>query len=113
MWYNVPLDTLVSDDDDTRSKCRAELTDTLSVCSAIQSPLLECIMQQTDTNRQPQLKLHDIHEAMLQSIVFWNSGLITDQEISNSFARVSADLKLLEQQGLLKGLLDPNTGLKY
>jgi hypothetical protein len=28
MWYNVPLDTLVSDDDDTRSKCRAELSDT-------------------------------------------------------------------------------------
>lgn len=99
--------------DNSVSKSRAELTDTLSVCSAIQSPLLECIMQQTDTNRQPQLKLHDIHEAMLQSIVFWNSGLITDQEISNSFARVSADLKLLEQQGLLKGLLDPNTGLKY
>jgi hypothetical protein len=96
-----------------RLKSRAELTDIMSVCSAIQSPLLECIMQQTDTNRQPQLKLHDIHEAMLQSIVFWNSGLITDQEISNSFARVSADLKLLEQQGLLKGLLDPNTGLKY
>lgn len=96
-----------------RLKSRAELTDTMSVCSVIQSPLLECIMQQTDTNRQPQLKLHDIHEAMLQSIVFWNSGLITDQEISNSFARVSADLKLLEQQGLLKGLLDPNTGLKY
>lgn len=113
MWYNVPLDTLVSDDDDTLSKSRAELTDTLSVCSAIQSPLLECIMQHTATDRQPQLKLHDIHEAMLQSIVFWNSGLITDQEISNSFARVSADLKLLEQQGLLKGLLDPNTGLKY
>ena len=68
-------------------------------------------MQHTD--RQPQLKLHDIHEAMLQTLMFWNSGLITDQEITNQFARVSADLKLLEQQGLLKGLLDPNTGLKY
>lgn len=41
MWYNVSLDTLEGDDDDTRSKCRAELTDTLSVCSVIQSPLLE------------------------------------------------------------------------
>ena len=70
-------------------------------------------MQHTDTDRQPQLKLHDIHEAMIQTIMFWNSGLITDQEITNQFARVSADLKLLEQQGLLKGLLDPNTGLKY
>jgi hypothetical protein len=50
---------------------------------------------------------------MLLSIQFWNSGLITDQEISNNFARVSAGLKRLEQQGLLKGLLDPNTGLKY
>ena len=97
----------------THLKARAGHSDIMSVCSVIQSPLLESIMQQTDTNRHPQLKLHDIHEAMLQSIVFWNSGLITDQEISNSFARVSADLKLLEQQGLLKGLLDPNTGLKY
>ena len=77
----------------------------------IQSPLLEYIMQHTD--RQPQLKLHDIHEAMLQTLMFWNSGLITDQEITNQFARVSADLKLLEQQGLLKGVLDPNTGLRY
>jgi len=68
-------------------------------------------MQHTD--RQPQLQLHDLHEAMLQSIQFWNSGLITDQEITNQFARVSADIKLLEQQGLLKGLLDPNTGLRY
>ena len=68
-------------------------------------------MQHTD--RQPQLQLHGLHEAMLQSIQFWNSGLITDQEITNQFARVSADIKLLEQQGLLKGLLDPNTGLRY
>jgi len=111
LWYNVSLDTLGRDDDDTTSKSRAELTDTMSVCSAIQSPLLEYIMQHTD--RQPQLKLHDIHEAMLQTLMFWNSGLITDQEITNQFARVSADLKLLEQQGLLKGLLDPNTGLRY
>jgi hypothetical protein len=102
---------LEGDDNKTSSKSRAELTDTMSVCSAIQSPLLECIMQHTD--RQPQLKLHDIHEAMLQTLMFWNSGLITDQEITNQFARVSADLKLLEQQGLLKGLLDPNTGLRY
>ena len=33
MWYNVPLDTLVSDDNDTVSKARAGHSDTVSVCS--------------------------------------------------------------------------------
>ena len=70
-------------------------------------------MQHTETDRQPQLQLHDMHEAMLQVLMFWNSGLITDQEITDHFASVSADLKLLEQQGLLSGLLDPATGLRY
>lgn len=54
-----------------------------------------------------------MHEAMRQSAQLWVSGLITDQEIADHFTRISADLKLLEQRGQLKGLLDPNTGLRY
>jgi hypothetical protein len=68
-------------------------------------------MQQTEIDRQPQLQA--MHEAMRQSAQLWVSGLITDQEIADHFTRISADLKLLEQRGQLKGLLDPNTGLRY
>lgn len=95
-----------------RLKSRAELTDTLSVCSAIQSPLLECIMQVTN-DTVTQQHLDAVHEGMRQATQLWVSGLITDQEVADHFAKLSTNFQKLEQQGLLKGLLDPATGLKY
>ena len=57
--------------------------------------------------------LEAVHKGMLQSIQFWCSGLITDQEITTRFAQLSANFNSLEGDNLLKGLLDPNTGLRY
>jgi hypothetical protein len=112
LWYNVSLDTLGRDDDDTTSKSRAELTDTMSVCSAIQSPLLEIIMQVTN-DTVTQQHLDAVHEGMRTAAQLWVSGLITDKEVADHFAKLSVNFQKLEQQGLLSGLLDPATGLRY
>jgi hypothetical protein len=89
----------------------------MSVCSVIQSPLLECIMQVIETEMtNPSCtneKLIEIRRAMRQVAELWVNELITDKEITDSFARVSVLYAHYERLGLLKGLLDPNTGLKY
>jgi hypothetical protein len=95
-----------------RLKSRAELTDTLSVCSAIQSPLLECIMQVTN-DTVTQQHLDAVHEGMRTTTQLWVSGLITDREVADHFAKLSFNFQKLEDRGLLSGLLDPATGLKY
>ena len=103
--------------DNSVSKSRAELTDTLSVCSAIQSPLLECIMQVIETEMTnlscTNGKLIEIHRSMRQVAELWVNGLITDKEIADSFANISLLYKHYERLGLLSGLLDPATGLSY
>jgi hypothetical protein len=58
-------------------------------------------------------KLIEIRRAMRQVAELWVNELITDKEITDSFARVSVLYAHYERLGLLKGLLDPNTGLKY
>ena len=98
--------------DNSVSKSRAELTDTLSVCSAIQSPLLECIMQVTN-DTVTQQHLDAVHEGMRTTTQLWVSGLITDREVADHFAKLSFNFQKLEDRGLLSGLLDPATGLKY
>jgi hypothetical protein len=87
------------------------------VCSVNQSPLLECIMQVTDTEMSnPSCnneKLIEIRRSMRQIADLWVNELITDKEIADSFANISLLYKHYERLGLLNGLLDPNTGLKY
>ena len=60
-----------------------------------------------------QQHLDAVHEAMRQATQLWVSGLITDKEAADHFAKLSVNFHKLEQQGLLKGLLDPATGLSY
>lgn len=60
-----------------------------------------------------QQHLDAVHEAMRQATQLWVSGLITDREIADHFAKLSFNFQKLDQVGQLKGLLDPNTGLRY
>jgi lipase chaperone LimK len=78
----------------------------------VQSPLLEYIMQVTN-DTVTQQHLDAVHEAMRQATQLWVSGLITDKEVADHFAKLATNFQKLEQQGLLSGLLDPATGLKY
>jgi hypothetical protein len=98
-------------------KSRAELTDTMSVCLAIQSPLLEYIMKIAKDNMAvlscTNEKLIEVHKAMRDVAQLWVSGLVTDKEVADSFASVSHLFAHYERLGLTSGLLDPATGLKY
>ena len=58
-------------------------------------------------------KLIEVRKAMRDVAQLWVSELITDKEMAESFAKVSVLFAHYERLGLLKGLLDPNTGLKY
>ena len=58
-------------------------------------------------------KLIEVRKAMRDVAQLWVSELITDKEIADSFARISQLYAHYERLGLLSGLLDPNTGLKY
>jgi len=60
-----------------------------------------------------QQHLDAVHEGMRTTTQLWVSGLITDKEVADHFAKLSVNFRKLEQQGLLKGLLDPATGLSY
>ena len=78
----------------------------------VQSPLLEYIMQvANDTVTQQHLDA--VHEGMRTTTQLWVSGLITDREIADHFAKLSFNFQKLEDRGSLSGLLDPATGLKY
>ncbi len=100
-----------------RKRTDVELTDTMSVCSAIQSPLLECIMKVAEVNMTnpswTNEKLIEVHKAMRDVAQLWVSGLVTDKEIADSFVSISQLFAFYERLGLTKGLLDPNTGLQY
>jgi len=78
----------------------------------IQSPLLEYIMQVTN-DTVTQQHLDAVHEGMRTTTQLWVSGLITDREIADHFAKLSFNFQKLEDRGSLSGLLDPATGLKY
>ena len=60
-----------------------------------------------------QQHLDAVHEGMRTTTQLWVSGLITDKELADHFAKLAVNFHKLEQQGLLSGLLDPATGLKY
>lgn len=93
-------------------KARAGHPDIMSVCSGNQSPLLEIIMQVTN-DTVTQQHLDAVHEGMRTTTQLWVSGLITDREVADHFAKLSFNFQKLEDRGLLSGLLDPATGLKY
>ena len=78
----------------------------------VQSPLLEYIMQVTN-DTVTQQHLDAVHEGMRTTTQLWVSGLITDREIADHFAKLSFNFQKLEDRGSLSGLLDPATGLKY
>lgn len=67
----------------------------------------------TSTNTVTQENLQAVHEGMRTTAQMWISGLITDKEFADHFAKLSTNFAKLEQYGLLKGLLDPATGLRY
>ena len=100
-----------------RKRTKAGHSDIMSVCSVIQSPLLESIMQVTEVEMtNPSCtneKLIEIRQSMRQVAELWVNELITDKEIADSFASISHLYAHYERLGLLSGLLDPNTGLKY
>lgn len=58
-------------------------------------------------------KLIEVHKAMRDVAQLWVSGLVTDKEIADSFVSISQLFAFYERLGLTKGLLDPNTGLRY
>ena len=74
-------------------------------------------MQVTDTEMSnpscTNEKLIEIRRSMRQIADLWVNELITDKEIADSFANISLLYKHYERLGLLSGLLDPTTGLKY
>ena len=78
----------------------------------VQSPLLEYIMQVAN-DTVTQQHLDSVHEGMRTTTQLWVSGLITDREIADHFAKLSFNFQKLEDRGSLSGLLDPATGLKY
>lgn len=60
-----------------------------------------------------QENLQAVHEGMVTATQMWVSGLITDKEMADHFAKLSANFTQLEQLKQLSGLLDPATGLRY
>ena len=60
-----------------------------------------------------QQHLDSVHEGMRTTTQLWVSGLITDKEVADHFAKLATNFQKLESRGLLSGLLDPATGLKY
>ena len=58
-----------------------------------------------------QQNLQAIHQDMREAAQMWVSGLITDSEIADHFAKVAAKFKTVNH--VLPGLIDPNTGLRY
>lgn len=58
-----------------------------------------------------QQNLQAIHQGMREVAQMWVSGLITDLEIAEHFAKVS--VKFDTASHVLPGLIDPNTGLRY
>jgi len=58
-----------------------------------------------------QRDLQLVHADMREAAQMWVSGLITDREIADHFAKVAAKFKTVNHA--LPGLLDPNTGLRY
>jgi hypothetical protein len=57
--------------------------------------------------------LDAVHEGMVTTTQLWVSGLITDREIADHFAKLSFNFQKLQDLDLLKDLLDPATGLRY
>lgn len=57
--------------------------------------------------------LEAVHEGMRTTAQMWVSGLITDKEFADHFAKLSTNFAKLQDLDLLKGLLDPATGLRY
>ena len=70
-------------------------------------------MSEATTHSVNQQHLEAVHEAMRTTAQMWLSGLITDKEIADHFAKLSNNFKLLDHAGLLTNLLDPATGLRY
>ena len=100
-----------------RKRTDAGHSDIMSVCSAIQSPLLEIIMKIATDNMTDLTcnneKLTEVHRAMRDVAQLWVSGLVTDKEVADSFASVSVLFAHYQRLGLTSGLIDPNTGLRY
>jgi len=69
-------------------------------------------MQVTD-DTVTQQHLDAVHTGMRTTAQLWVSGLITDRELADHFAKLSFNFQKLDQVGQLQGLLDPATGLKY
>jgi hypothetical protein len=70
-------------------------------------------MSEIKTHTLTQENLEAVHEAMREAAQMWVSGLITDREIADHFAKLSANFQKLHDLDLLTGLLDPATGLRY
>ena len=60
-----------------------------------------------------QENLEAVHQGMREAAQQWISGLITDREIADHFAKLSCNFQKLQDLGALKDLLDPATGLRY
>ena len=60
-----------------------------------------------------QQHLDAVHQGMRTAVQMWVSGLITDREMADHFAKLSFNFQKLDDLGLLKDLLDPATGLRY
>lgn len=58
-----------------------------------------------------QRDLQLVHADMREAAQLWVSGLITDFEIAEHFAKVLEKFKTVDH--VLPGLIDPNTGLRY
>jgi len=57
-----------------------------------------------------QKHLNVLHNAMLEKIQMWHSGLITDFEIAKLFGEIHNNLNT---KCTLQNLIDPATGLRY
>jgi hypothetical protein len=64
-------------------------------------------------HRVTRLNLKAVHEGMRVLVQQWASGLITDKEIADAFAVISSKFATLDNHGLLVGMIDPNTGLRF
>jgi hypothetical protein len=70
-------------------------------------------MSEVKAHTVTQEHLQAVHEGMREATQMWLSGLITDREISDHFAKLSTNFQRLHDLDLLTGLLDPATGLRY
>ena len=70
-------------------------------------------MSEVTTHAVTQQHLEAVHEGMRTTAQMWVSGLITDREIADHFAKLSFNFQKLQDLDLLKDLLDPATGLRY